>query len=352
MTIEKISDHVQRALDNLIPRWRSSPTMRALVTGLVEEVQELEEGVVDLVIKRYLASAEGVHLDFYGDILDQARNGRSDEDYRRLLEVKILANRGGSTPPVIGEIAARLFYSEGTGEDGRGVRYIQVQPAAYQLQTTPAKPGVEVHTDANAARPAPDEVDATTGWAAFGADTLASVPGPDGDGEGDGAFALSAVNTTGAAGGMEYAFASGPGRVYRVSFLARRGAQGVDQRIRDWGGVDVSPDLQVMRRIYKPFVLFVRASGALITIRINSGDSIAVIGDEVLVDRVEIAEALALEVGHVADAIAILLLATPAGVQLSHVTSSPLDSAFRFGDGTSGPRGFGNGKFAKLLFSG
>ena len=346
MTIN-ITDHVLRALGALLPRFRESDRIKAIVEALVEELQELEDVIFESITKRYLAVAEGENLDVYGILLEQPRNGRTDEDYRRLLESKILANRGGSTPPVIGELAAKLFFSDDPLQ-ARGARYILNAPAGYQLQVTPTKTdGVELHTHSNAAS-VDSEADSTSGWMGVGA-----TPSSDSTDPFRGVFALKAVALLATFGGLEYDFLTTAGKTYRVSGAVKRGV-GVDQRISGWTGVDDSPDIPIAGGDWQEFVVFVKATAAFATAKFRATDAAGSIGDEVFVDAITIEELVDLDPGHIADAIAMLLEATPAGVKLTHITSSPAAGAFKFSssssvDGPTSQFGFGRGKFAKLL---
>jgi hypothetical protein len=133
--LDLITDHVERAQDNLIPRWREGVNARALVEAFVEEIQELENVTLEVMLDRALDVAEGAQLDQYGELLDEQRAGRNDTDYRRLLRIKIIANREAGVPDTVTFIASVLFDSETVG-----VRYIHNQPASYQLQVTPDTP--------------------------------------------------------------------------------------------------------------------------------------------------------------------------------------------------------------------
>lgn len=127
-----ITDHTARILDNLLPRWREGALFRALMAVFGDELQELEDLSYNAIVQRFLSSAVGVQLDHYGELVGQVRNGRTDAEYRAVLEVRILANRSPGTPDVITQIAAVMLDSKTTG-----VRYAQNQPAAYQIQATP-----------------------------------------------------------------------------------------------------------------------------------------------------------------------------------------------------------------------
>jgi hypothetical protein len=60
--------------------------------SFIKEVQVIENMLDDLKTKRSITTGEGVQLDVIGEIVDELRNGRSDNDYRDAINLKILLN--------------------------------------------------------------------------------------------------------------------------------------------------------------------------------------------------------------------------------------------------------------------
>lgn len=336
---DRVTDHVARAIASLLPDFRDGAKLQALLTAIVEEVQEIEDVVDELVRLRFLTTAIGAQLDQYGVLLNQARNGLLDDEFRAILLVRVLANRSPGTPDTITAIAsAALFASDNP------VVYQQNEPASYRLEVSPARLGVEINTAANAAN-IDNEADDTTGWATTNA-TISSDPvNPF-----LGAFSLQGVATAVSGAQIEFDFTAVVGRFYRVSFWARRGSPGLDQRISAWVGVDVSPDLPVDSSEWKQFTIFIQATATTITVAIQAAAATGAIGDTVNVDAFSVKELIDLSATLISDARKMLLDATPAGVGLNAIVSVPPDLAFQFGDGTAAePGGFGSGKLSTIL---
>ena len=104
--LTRITNHEARALATLPSQWRDSPKVRALVAILARRSQHLEDTAWDLYSKRGVETAEGVQLDILGKLVGQRRLGLSDGDYRRLISVRILANRAGGRADVIAQVVA------------------------------------------------------------------------------------------------------------------------------------------------------------------------------------------------------------------------------------------------------
>lgn len=107
--LTRITDHVTRALATLPSQWRDSPKVRALVSVLAKPDQDLEDTAWDLYSKRGVETAEGVQLDILGKLVGQLRLGLSDDDFRRLIRVRILANRAGGRADTITRVIAGVL---------------------------------------------------------------------------------------------------------------------------------------------------------------------------------------------------------------------------------------------------
>lgn len=91
-----ITDHINRALANLLAQFDNSPKLRELVSIFVAEVQVIEDVYNELLTERILSAAEGVQLDRIGKFVGLSRDDLSDSIYRVLLGAKITANRAGA----------------------------------------------------------------------------------------------------------------------------------------------------------------------------------------------------------------------------------------------------------------
>jgi hypothetical protein len=127
MTIERIPNHVEKALDTMLSQFNGATGLQALVRLTVEEVQTVENESFDLISQRQLDSSVGAQLDVYGKIVGQPRFGLPDADYRRLIRVRIQTNR---TKTTIEEQIAIVLGATGALR----VRYTPTYPAAYELE--------------------------------------------------------------------------------------------------------------------------------------------------------------------------------------------------------------------------
>ncbi len=112
---EHVTDHVARGLARLLQQFKGQPRIEALLTGYLEQVQELEDSLWDLRTLRSLDLAEGEQLDRLGEIVGQARGGLDDDNYRQLIRARIQANRSdGQADRLL--LIARLVLSIGDSE--------------------------------------------------------------------------------------------------------------------------------------------------------------------------------------------------------------------------------------------
>ncbi len=96
--ITLISNHIEQAKDRLREQYKGKPTIEALITAWVGQIQELEQILIDLSTQRSIDTAAGIQLDLIGELLNKPRNGRSDVDYRILLLAKVAQNISRGTP--------------------------------------------------------------------------------------------------------------------------------------------------------------------------------------------------------------------------------------------------------------
>lgn len=84
-----------------------------LLIGLLSSCNDLESVLLALLTQRSVATAVGSQLDVLGRIVDEDRNGLSDDDYRRFIQAKILVNRSSGTFPELIRIAAFIVAQVG-----------------------------------------------------------------------------------------------------------------------------------------------------------------------------------------------------------------------------------------------
>lgn len=83
---------VARSISRLIEYFRRGPRNQALMTGIVGQVQDLEDSAWSLYYGLRLDNATGVNLDVIGRRVGEPRLGRVDDDYRAAIRTRILVN--------------------------------------------------------------------------------------------------------------------------------------------------------------------------------------------------------------------------------------------------------------------
>lgn len=97
-TMNMTIDHQQAIKARILEQYKDRPNLLALLQGLNNQVQKLEDDMSELWDKRSLLLAVGVQLDHLGAIVGEARNSRCDEVYRKAIYARIMINNGGGTP--------------------------------------------------------------------------------------------------------------------------------------------------------------------------------------------------------------------------------------------------------------
>lgn len=109
MLVVEINDHVQQALNRLMQQYKGLPRLTAVITALVDQVQDLEDAIYDLNEGRQIYGSVGEQLDELGTIVGIARNGLSDAVYLIFILGTIAENNSDTTMNVMTNIVATLF---------------------------------------------------------------------------------------------------------------------------------------------------------------------------------------------------------------------------------------------------
>lgn len=128
--ITHILDHAVRALALLPSEFDQAVQLRALITAFAEVAQVIEDDAWACIEDRMLDTAEGAQLDQYGRVLGQPRDGLSDDDFRALLGIRILANRSNGQADIILRVVAGLLDPERLTN---GVEYTRHGTAEYRV---------------------------------------------------------------------------------------------------------------------------------------------------------------------------------------------------------------------------
>lgn len=121
-----IIDHVQQAKENALSQFKDSPKFQAFLALAVGQIQDAENALHDLFWRRLFESAVGSVLDDYGGLLDLARNGLADFEYRRFLRAQIKALLSNGNKPTLLRIMELLTES-------KDIHFQSTYPAAYLI---------------------------------------------------------------------------------------------------------------------------------------------------------------------------------------------------------------------------
>ena len=124
--LELIEDHSDQAVGYIREIDKGKPRYEALLRIIADRWQVVENLVWQLATERSLDDAIGVQLDGIGDILDELRGSKTDDQYRLILRAKVLVLRSDGTLPKLIEILDVL----GVKTD---VRIWQYSPASLMI---------------------------------------------------------------------------------------------------------------------------------------------------------------------------------------------------------------------------
>jgi len=125
------SDHAGEGVGELLSQFRR-PNAEGYVRGICGPVQGLEDSTLDLRADRLIAASVGAQLDAWGRVVGEQRSGLSDDDYRRFIIARTIANRSDGEPDSLLRVFALIA---GPATAGEPVRYDMTGfgPAAYSL---------------------------------------------------------------------------------------------------------------------------------------------------------------------------------------------------------------------------
>ena len=93
MTLVQKTSQVADGLNRRLQQYKEDkPVLESVLTALLEQIQDLEDATYAIIDARAIAICTGQQLDNLGTIVDLAREGRDDDEYRTLLYVKIGQN--------------------------------------------------------------------------------------------------------------------------------------------------------------------------------------------------------------------------------------------------------------------
>lgn len=119
--LAEITDVADQGILRLIPEYLETPRWQAWIRSSLDRHQDIETALYDMWANALSIDDGGTdQLDLIGRIVRESRNGRSNDDYRRALRVRVLVNRSqGRASDLIG--IANIF-AEVADEVGAYVR--------------------------------------------------------------------------------------------------------------------------------------------------------------------------------------------------------------------------------------
>ena len=121
MTTENVSHIEYRTGDNsvlnssisLLPwQFRNSENILKFISIIAEIKQRLDDVIIDVAKQRLISTAYGRQLDNIGAELGVERQGTSDEDYRIVLQIRMLRRKSQGTRPNVVDIISRFTGTE------------------------------------------------------------------------------------------------------------------------------------------------------------------------------------------------------------------------------------------------
>lgn len=125
--LEKNDDY-KEFIKLLTQQYQTKENFTGILESAADEANEIESAIFEVRDEYYLSTAVGVQLDNIGDILGLTRDGRDDESYRTLLEIKAEINLSAGTPESLIKTASAIYNAE-------NVEYTPLYPAKVQLWT-------------------------------------------------------------------------------------------------------------------------------------------------------------------------------------------------------------------------
>lgn len=92
-------EHAAEAISHLIQFFREGPRNQAVLTAVMEQVQEVEDVLWYLKSAFDVNTAVGEQLEFLGRRVGEGRQDRTDDEYRAAIRVRILVNMSEGTLP-------------------------------------------------------------------------------------------------------------------------------------------------------------------------------------------------------------------------------------------------------------
>lgn len=124
------TSHTAQALALLIDQFKGRPVIEGILASWTNRVQELEDALVAVAVSRLLGSAVDAQLDSLGDLVGEARKGRSNDIYREAIRLRVKVNRAnGKAEDVIQTVNIATL--------GADFDYREIYPAGFEIEALP-----------------------------------------------------------------------------------------------------------------------------------------------------------------------------------------------------------------------
>lgn len=98
MAIIKKTTHAAESLARVLEQDKGQDKFEDLLALVfAPQIQDLENAIIQILTDTVLDAAIGIQLDNFGTIVDQARNGQNDDDYRQTIRAKTILNNAQGT---------------------------------------------------------------------------------------------------------------------------------------------------------------------------------------------------------------------------------------------------------------
>lgn len=124
--IDIISDHAARMKQLLPAQFVGLENWEKFIDALAVSIQAVENDIHDMFTSMSLSGATGVQLDKLGEILGETRKGRTDEEYRAFLSIRVKINISRGEPETLISVLSAIT-------DSSYVILTEVYPARIEM---------------------------------------------------------------------------------------------------------------------------------------------------------------------------------------------------------------------------
>jgi hypothetical protein len=136
--LTKITTHVSQGLELLLQQFVGKTNLAGLLTIFLNQVQHVEDAVWDVLDRIPYQNADGLTLDNIGALAGESRFGRSDNDYREAIVLRMALNiASGTFNDMINLLT--LFGGTRISVEEYGVASVQVFTDAFGSYVEPLK---------------------------------------------------------------------------------------------------------------------------------------------------------------------------------------------------------------------